>query len=85
MKTTDLIDLLVKNGYSYNRFPRKNWRGKPDWQHFLMKGDCRIKIQGSLVEIEFVQSKQALHLEGNLLGPFRDGVMFDVVSREMVR
>jgi len=85
MKTADLIKFLKENGYSYNRYPRKTWDGKLQYQHFLMKGDCRIKIEKSMVEIEFIQSKQLLQREGNLLGPFRDGVMFDVVSREIVR
>ncbi len=85
MTTKDLINLLKSKGFSHNCYPRKTWRGVRGWQHFLMKGDCRIKIEGSLVEIEFVQSKNLLRQEGNLIGPFRDGVMFDLDSREMMR
>ncbi len=85
MTAKDLINLLKSKGFSHNRCPRKTWRGASGWKHFLMKGDCRIKIEGSLIKIEFVQSKNLLHQEGNLIGPFRDGVMFDLDSREMVR
>lgn len=85
MKIADIIKLLKEKGFTHNRYPRKTRDGKIRDQHFLMKGDCRIKIEGSIMEIEFVQTKGLLRVEGNLLGPFRDGVMFDLDSREMVR
>jgi hypothetical protein len=85
MKTADLISLLKSKGFSHDRYPRKTWREKYGYKHYLMKGDCRIKIEGSMVVVEFIQSKSLLTLEGNMIGPFRDGVMFDVNSREMVR
>ena len=86
MTTAKLIDLLKSKGFSHDRYPRKTWRGATfGWKHFLLKGDCRVKIEGSMVEIEFIQSKNLLRQEGNLIGPFRDGLMFDLDSREMIR
>jgi hypothetical protein len=86
MKTKDLIKLLKSKGFSHNSYLTKNsWRPGYHWKHFLMKGDCRVNIEGSIVEVEFIQSKNLLRHEGNLIGPFRDGVMFDLDSREMMR
>lgn len=86
MKTLDLIKVLKSHGFTHDRYRCKNnWNLGYHCQHFLLKGDCRVKIEGSLVEVEFVQSKNFLKLEGSLIGPFRDGVMFDLNSREMVR
>jgi hypothetical protein len=83
MTTKDIIAVLTFKGFTYTAI--SDWQDRKGVTHFLYKGDCFFRIYRTQVEVRFPQTKSELHLEGNLIGPFRDGVMFDLDSREMVR
>jgi len=46
MKTSELIDLLKAKGFSHDCYRRRDsWGPGYHYQHFLLKGDCQVKIE----------------------------------------
>jgi hypothetical protein len=67
------------------RYIKKNWEGGKYLYDVFLKKSCIVELDGQAITVKHNRQLRNLTVEGNLIGPFYDGVMFDLDSREMVR